>query len=1084
MTSTPATPSLKEVRSLAHKLYIQCCDSSSAFRPLQRSVRALRNELEEADELIAQVATSCQPELGAVTQAASCYLLLQQLDLAMQQFQCSAENTSNSPSQLVIPDFRIAIDVATHEFTTVCGSLKPPSRIGELNSDPAFCPSPQAPSLRSWPSIASETLFLSKPSESPHQRSDSGLQSLCSRRVSGPGSIADSVIGAQAAEEKEVLAPRKPLDFVVERRMSGYSQVEDVPSWQAPFAMVDPMSVPLEEATMFILKCDESRGIQYPGRSLPTGPLDTGERPSAEGAIAAVDSGSSNHKSASSPNHTSASSWPDIRAAPDSRTPSSLPPLIAGLVKSSKTGSESMSERRDFRRKSKRPPNTFKGSVLSPETIHQPVSASFSSPLIGRITSPLDGPPPPSPAQPSKALSPPPLPGPRRNKTHIHDRKLSQGRYRVVNATAEEAESDDELYTTSRPSSTIVTQAVPVCSRPMTQTFGKVSSADVLEDHVEHGASDDRTSRRPRLPPHPSSSIRTYDTSLDTEDLNDEDDAKAPAAIPPRVSRSNAQSKYLSNNSHESSSMPPELKVPQRQGSMRMAKTVRRKNADKPLKVKALSPVSTRASSIQLRSHDRWASRAQQEQEVWSSSEHIREYYSQVAQEDQYKAQPGDVHFHGERLDCIVNSMNSCSWDEAETYLNTYLAAVIERQDQPAIRRTRHILGVCASFRGQLREAINYFRMVIRTPIEDIAHLDVGDCAAAYWLGDAYALLNRKAEALLAYSIAAQSPMYQHPSQPKLQLLITAEQESCEVGISKSDLSAEWFYPNKEMPADGSILHPNILSFPVAMTLLSNDSGKKSTPTTRRRNRLAKPFWLRSDQSRGFALHTLHTGFPAPPQNYYYRLKLTTAMLTGTSAHWPIPYDPFFCLANVSRGSLLPPSIDLLQAPAVSPTTPQVSTRRSLSLQRNEIYTFPSLPDLIRTTRICLSDLEIQFTELSDPEKGARFACSYSFMQKKIATTHYFSLVLVRPLIGSGHAIELAGDGIVSSRLAATGEGYECGVKVGEVKALKGRIREALERQEMVTGGGMDRKGKKPPRKASKETTSMGGAPFAFSFAV
>ncbi|KAH9841167.1 hypothetical protein Tdes44962_MAKER07888 [Teratosphaeria destructans] len=1068
MAPTTAIPSLQEVRSLAHKLYIQFCDSSSAFRPLQRSVRALRNELEETDELIAQNATNCQLESRVVTQAASCYLVLQQLDLAMQQFRSSADKISNDPGQLLIPDFRIAIDLATHEFATVCGNCKPSSKIGELNLDSACCPSPQAPSLRSWPSIASETLFSSKPRESCHEQSDSGFHSLCGRRLSGPGSIADSVIGAEAAEEKQVLSPRK-ADSAVERRMSDSAQVEDVPSWRAPFAMVDPMSVPLEEATMFILKCHDSKGAQP---SSPRVPLDTDERPSAEGPISAVDLGC--------PNHNRESSWPDLKAAPEGRTPSPLPPLITSLWESSKTSGDSTSAGRDLDGTLDEPSSTVERDVLSPEAILQPVSAAFSSPLVGRTTSPLARLALPSPAQVPRAPSLPPPPVPRRSKTHSHDRKLSQGRYRVVNATPEEAESDDELYTTSRPSSTIVSPAVSARTPPTTQTVGKASFANALEDHVEQG-----TSRRPRLPPHPSSSIRTDGISLDTEDLHD-DYVNVPPPIPPKACRSNVQSKLLGKTSQESCAARPELKTPQQLKSIRSGEAGGRhhKNAEETLKVKPLSPVLTREPSMQLRSHDRPVARAQQEQEVWFRSEHIRDHYGPVAQEQQSQPPSDDDHLDEERLDCIVVSMNSCAWDEAELHLSTHLAAVVKRRAELATRRTRHLLGVCASFQGRPQEAINYFKTVIRTPIRDIAHLDVGDCAAAYWLGDAYALLNRKAEALLAYSIAAQSPMYQDPTQPRLQLLITAEQESCEIGLSKSDLSAEWFDQTQEMAADGSILHPNVLSFPVAMTLLFSDSYQKATPTTRRRNRLAKPFWLRSDQSRGFALHTLHTGFPAPPQNYYYGLNLTAAMLTGTSAHWPIPYDPFFCLSNVSRGSLLPRPIDLLHTPTLSPTTAPASSRRSLSLSRNEIYTSPSLPQLVRATRKCLADLEIQFTELSDPERGPRFACRYSFMQKKIATTHYFSLALVRPLIGSGHAIELAGDGIVSSRLAATGQGYECGVKVGEVKGLKGRIREALEKQEAGGGGAVERKRKKPPGTASKETTSMGGAPFAFNFAV
>lgn len=93
---------------------------------------------------------------------------------------------------------------------------------------------------------------------------------------------------------------------------------------------------------------------------------------------------------------------------------------------------------------------------------------------------------------------------------------------------------------------------------------------------------------------------------------------------------------------------------------------------------------------------------------------------------------------------------NNCLWYHAETYLLAHLNEINTGSLTNAVRRMHHLLAVCASFRGEWDEAIKRFLKVLRKPIRTVTGIDAGDCAAAYWLGDHYAMQNRRAGHLLA----------------------------------------------------------------------------------------------------------------------------------------------------------------------------------------------------------------------------------------------------------------------------------------------------------------------------------------------
>lgn len=109
-------------------------------------------------------------------------------------------------------------------------------------------------------------------------------------------------------------------------------------------------------------------------------------------------------------------------------------------------------------------------------------------------------------------------------------------------------------------------------------------------------------------------------------------------------------------------------------------------------------------------------------------------------------------------------------FDQAKNLLTHQLAAV-ERGEtttyngqvaQPDRRLLRHLVGVCASYCGDISKAKEYFQTVLNGSFlvntngtsGTRAHLDEGDIAAARWLGDVCILLREPCNAALAWSIA------------------------------------------------------------------------------------------------------------------------------------------------------------------------------------------------------------------------------------------------------------------------------------------------------------------------------------------
>jgi hypothetical protein len=178
-----------------------------------------------------------------------------------------------------------------------------------------------------------------------------------------------------------------------------------------------------------------------------------------------------------------------------------------------------------------------------------------------------------------------------------------------------------------------------------------------------------------------------------------------------------------------------------------------------------------------------------------------------------------------ERIENTCDSWNSRNWLKAESYLTHHLSMI--KGDHKAARRMRHLLGVCASYRGQWHRALVLFISVVNTPIQEMRELDRGDRAAFYWLGDTYSLMNRKEEALLAYCLAgARDQSASASNLPQSHRCLLSDQEQLRRTVSKSSFKAIWAdasFRSANTSKDG-ILHCTIVAQPVAQTCLQSSS--------------------------------------------------------------------------------------------------------------------------------------------------------------------------------------------------------------------------------------------------------------------
>jgi hypothetical protein len=370
----------------------------------------------------------------------------------------------------------------------------------------------------------------------------------------------------------------------------------------------------------------------------------------------------------------------------------------------------------------------------------------------------------------------------------------------------------------------------------------------------------------------------------------------------------------------------------------------------------------------------------------------------------------------------IISSWNNALWDQAKLNIELLLSRVSEYKDDRLTRRLHHMLGAIASLKGELEQALVHFTSVFASPVEEASQLDPGHCAAAYWMGDIYALLNRRTEALLAYSIVARSPHLQDAKLLQMDQQVFAEKESCRGGATKTGVNIDWEDVQDDKPriAD-SILDPNILARDVARMMIQADTQPVSSSCK-----------LDPNRSRAMAFHDL--GLQSGSWEDKHTLLLDPKSL-DVSGPWPFPFDPFFVLENVRLHRLLAPEIDLLQN-GLSATKIPKKSRLS--------FNCPDLRWLILTLRKCFAKLEMAWSEVM-VEQSPRFIVRYTILEAGVAKTHFFSVPIYRLSFRPGYGVDICSDGISSSRIKSVVPKAEKGLHCDEVKRVKKIVREFLE---------------------------------------
>ncbi|KAM0712198.1 hypothetical protein Q7P37_011292 [Cladosporium fusiforme] len=378
-----------------------------------------------------------------------------------------------------------------------------------------------------------------------------------------------------------------------------------------------------------------------------------------------------------------------------------------------------------------------------------------------------------------------------------------------------------------------------------------------------------------------------------------------------------------------------------------------------------------------------------------------------------------------ETIQLIVRLWNSSLWDQAKLHIIRLASRHKRSHGTKAARRIQHLLGVIHSLQGELHQALKHFAAVFDYPIADARQLDIGHCAAAYWMGDIYSLLNRKGEALLAYSIAAKSPLLQDSRWLPLRECLVAELELCRRGVGSVDWGKE-----KQARASGgsdSILDPDILPQEVAKTILE--------PIIQPSRQDSKaPSIEIPEQSRASFLHSI--GLRPDSNKDIHSLQIDATAFTP-STPWPLLFDPFFAFQPVLQHRLLITPTDLLRSNGAFKAS-------SLPKKTRLAFTCQDLSWLILALRKCLTKLDMQWSEVLDGQ-SPRFIARYSRAgEGGIVNVCYFSIPIYRLSFRPGYGVDICSDGVCSARVLG-GEGEKNGLCKEEAKRVKKLVKELLE---------------------------------------
>lgn len=395
--------------------------------------------------------------------------------------------------------------------------------------------------------------------------------------------------------------------------------------------------------------------------------------------------------------------------------------------------------------------------------------------------------------------------------------------------------------------------------------------------------------------------------------------------------------------------------------------------------------------------------------------------------------------FDKDTINLIVRLWNETLWDQAKTHLNRLQSRHNNAYSAQANRRMQHLLGVIHSLQGDWPQALKHLVAAFDRPIVDARQLDVGHCAAAYWMGDIYALLGRRVEALLAYSVAARSPLLGDARWLPLRECLRAEVEVCRSAAGLVDWQG--FTQVEAAGEIDSILDSRIMTRDVAKTILETTpqpTGQDSNTTT---------LTIPPNQNRGATLLanglTIKSNQTATIITINPTLNITTTALHPTHP-WPLPFDPL-----ISAHNILPSSapIDLLQ-----PTSP-LSKPNTLPKKTRLTFTCQDITWLVQTLRKCLVKLGMQWTETLAGQIP-RFAVRYEKEREKegggTANVYLFSIELYRLSFRPGYGVDICPEGVCGARImgettAGTLEGRGADLHKEENKRVRKLIKEYLE---------------------------------------
>lgn len=401
--------------------------------------------------------------------------------------------------------------------------------------------------------------------------------------------------------------------------------------------------------------------------------------------------------------------------------------------------------------------------------------------------------------------------------------------------------------------------------------------------------------------------------------------------------------------------------------------------------------------------------------------------------------------FDSAQTDQLIEQWNQSDWTRAETTLQDLHRQAINLNQPDVARRLRHVLGVIASIRGHWQQALVSFLSVLRTTIVDDGTLDDGDCAAAYWLGDTYCLLNRPAEALIAYLIAEHGSLFRGTH---LRQRILAEQKGCICISTNSNSASDWksSWEREERKVDrnagDSILQPQMLAKAAEQKLLDRARVRAET-----RKDSTKQHVLDQNHSRVMAFRVL--GADAGSYDLDYRLKIGPSAL-DFSGPWPLMFDPFFAMANVVRGRLIVDTCDLF---SLIKFDTSLRMPKAGSRNKKTWFNHPDLQWLIVTVRECLTSLKMTMSEIASPTECcviARWSASSSVNERektpgKIATINFLTISFSRAGFGkSGYILDVADEGLYSSRIIRGDWKYDKGIATAETDRVRRMILEHL----------------------------------------